>query len=257
MIGFYKTLTLNGLRSLFNNEILILVVTHQKSYRQIDRICSVIKEKFSSSYEYAGNVVSHIGTSSYEIDHSKERLSSYYDNVKKNNLMMSEIFSPDQTPMSWLEDDINHIWDPGIKLESLHGKEMFAGIIRIIHQGSAIHAHQDLVGWSNPKAKNAQDIQGQFGVNYFLQVPKEGGRLLLWNMHLDKKEFHAQSEGDFCIPISKLPPPDFIVKPENGMLILLNSTKLHAIETSIDGDRIASSCFIAYRGEDQPLTYWT
>lgn len=257
MIKSTDTLTYEALKSLFNNEIMALLVNDYLHYPHINELCKTIKQQDTSSYAYEHNIVSHIGNSSYEIDNDKERSEYYYKNVDKNYAIQKEIFAPFPIPLEYIQKDINKIWEPGLELENLHGKKMFAGMIRIIHKGSAIHAHQDLVGWSNPDAIGIEDIMGQYGLNYFLQTPEEGGELLLWNKHLTQAEFYNKSKGNFCIPINELPKPDIKIKPRSGLLVILNARNLHAIETSIDNDRIAYSCFIAYRDFNKPLTYWT
>jgi hypothetical protein len=257
MIKYDDYLSLAGLQSLFNHEVLAYVVKNYYHYENISHLCNAFSSNLSSSYEYDENKVSHIGKSSYEIDNREEDMEAYYSQVDKHYQMMQQLFYPDQTPIEKVNEDLSHIWSPGINLEQLHDKKMFAGVIRVIHKGSAIHAHQDLVSWSNPKAKTIHDIQGQFGMNYFMQVPQNGGKLLMWNISYDKPTFDKKAEGLFCIPIHHLPPPDIMIKPEAGMLVFLNTHYLHAIEKSIDSDRIASSCFIAYRGKSKALTYWT
>lgn len=257
MIKYSDVLSLNDLMSLFNREILVYAVKNYHRYDNLEAICDYFLNQKTSSYEYEKNIVSHIGNSSYEIDNDPESSERYYNHVEENYRIMQQVFSPAMTPIDYIHQHFNQIWQPGFRIENFHHKKMFAGLVRVIHQGSAIHAHQDLVAWSNPKAVGIEDIKCQFGMNYFLKVPKEGGRLFLWNKHINQEEFYQRARGNFCIPISELPPPDISIKPEVGMLILLNSQHLHAIEASVDASRIASSCFIAYRGEDKPLTYWT
>lgn len=257
MIEYTNKLDFETLNALFNKEILVLVVENYKLYKNISKIRDSINEQHLSSYEFENNIVNHLGTSSYEIDERIESAELYYNNVHNNYQIMDKIFFPYKTPIQYFQDDVATIWKPGLKLANFHGKKMFAGLIRIIHKGSAIHAHQDLVSWSNQKAKDIEDIKWQFGVNLFLQVPEEGGHLLLWNQHLNFNDFYKKSMGDFCIPIDNLPNPDIKIKPKEGMLVLLNSHYLHAIEKSIDKNRIASSFFLAYRAHDKPLTYWT
>lgn len=257
MVEYLDKLTRESLLALFNNEILVLAVYNYINYDNLLDVCQKVQGQSSSSYAYEDNVVSHIGTSSYEIDNDSTRLDNYYKSVEENNLKMKNLFSPALPPVDFFQQDLARIWFPGMKLENLHGEKMFAGIIRTIYRGSAIHAHQDLVSWSNPHAKGTADIIGQFGMNYFLQAPDQGGELLIWNKHLSREEFYEKSKGDFCIHVSQLPPPDLKVKPKVGMLTLLNAHNLHAVEPSLDNDRIAASCFVAYRGENKPLSYWT
>jgi Rps23 Pro-64 3,4-dihydroxylase Tpa1-like proline 4-hydroxylase len=51
--------------------------------------------------------------------------------------------------------------------------------------------------------------------------------------------------------------PDIVVKPKAGQLIIFNSRKMHSVNPGQDIPRLSLSCFIAYRGTHQPLTYWS
>ena len=54
-----------------------------------------------------------------------------------------------------------------------------------------------------------------------------------------------------------LPPPDAVVAPRVGDLILFNSNRIHAVRACRGGPRVTVSCFIGYRGEGRPLGYWS
>lgn len=256
----YETdeLNLDLIKKLINRDILVACIHNYKHYPNLDIINNILEDtKEDSSYTFQNNVVSHIGLSSYEIDMDKERFKKYYNGVSENDALIDSLFSPEINPVKQFIKDLNKIWPQGACLDRFHKKDMFAGIIRTIHKGSMIHAHQDLVSWSNPNADNIDSVTHQFGLNYFLKVPNEGGHLLVWDKSLEKTEFDRQAKGGFCIPIEELPPPDIKVKPRVGMLTLLNTHCLHAIERNYDADRIAMSCFLSYRTDDEPLKLWS
>ena len=265
MLEYSNHLDQKLLLKLFHNEINVLCIKNYKKYNNIQdilsRIDSTIKDNKNSSYAYTNNgienIVSHICSSSYEIDNDKVRFDNYYNNVDKNFAKSQYVFAPEITPIECFLNDLNVLWDHGATIDSFHAQAMFAGIIRVIHDHSAIHAHQDFAKWSNPRALGIDNIVGQFGMNYFIQIPEEGGELLCWNKSMQLDEFNTAAKGDFCIPIDQLPTPDLIIKPEVGMLVLLNANKLHAINMSYGSARIAMSCFLAYRGTDHKLTIWS
>lgn len=258
MIEYANKITSDNLIALFNNEIKVLSIKDYYEYSNGDEICERINNCAKISYTYEENVVSHIGNSSYEIDLNENAFEAYYRNVEKNYTTLDGIFRPKLPPHIYFNNDLKSIWAPGVTLEEMHEKKkMFAGILRIIHKGSAIHAHHDLIISSNPKALNGHEVLAQVGMNYFLQTPKEGGELLVWDQQLGADEFIKKARGDFCIPIEEMPLPDLKLKPEKGMLELVNTSNLHAINTSVDLDRIAFSYFIAYRGRYKPLTFWS
>lgn len=245
------------LMSLFSGDILFLSVESFKHYPDFDSIIKRVAGYEMSSYSYDGSTVSHLGVSSYEIDENPSQLEKYYDTAEENIQRLREVFWPELDPILLFKNMLVSIWEPGVNYIDLHGKKTFAGIIRSIHKGSRIHAHQDLLAWSNPFAKNAHDLQGQFGMNFFIQVPKRGGHLMMWKESLGKEEFYEASKGDFCIHLDNMRKPDIYFQPKQGMLTLLNSRYLHAIEAPEDQDRIAVSCFLGYLGKDKPLLIWS
>lgn len=257
MIEYTESVNYNSLMRLFNQEVLVLCVKDFIHYPKMDVILQQAYSSIAGSYFYEHNKVSHIGNSSYDIDNYPDKFGQYYAAVEKNFLLMQSLFSPSPTPLDYFKKATNQAWSHGVEVASIHQKKMFAGIIRIIHQGSAIHAHQDRLKTSNPNAQGLDIIQGQFGMNYYMRVPKQGGALYLWDKILSEEEFNKQSEGDFCIPIHKLPPADVVLQPEEGMLSLINANRLHAISTSVTSDRVGLSCFLAYRGQDKPLSIWS
>ncbi len=90
-----------------------------------------------------------------------------------------------------------------------------------------------------------------------MQVPNKGGELELWDFGIKtKKEYLKLAEGSYGIKKSKLPKPKLIIKPKIGEIILFNPQNLHCIAKS-SNKRITASCFIGYRGNKYPLTYWS
>jgi hypothetical protein len=257
LVSLNKALTKSALLSLFSGKTLAITVDSFKSYQNFNEINQEILQCKTSSYTYDGSVVSHVGVSSYGIDDDPKQFEKYYQNVDTSIAQLQSIFKPSLDPIKIFKAALESIWDHGVAYINLHDKKTFSGIIRIIHGGSMIHAHQDFLSWSNPGAKNTDLIIAQCGMNYFTQVPNEGGCLIMWKKSLSREEFFKASKGDFCIHLDNMPNPDISIKPKQGMLALINANYLHAIQMPIDKDRIAVSCFVGYQGDKQPLLLWS
>ena len=79
----------------------------------------------------------------------------------------------------------------------------------------------------------------------------------MWHRSMSTEEFDEKRKGQYGIEIDDLPPPDVVVKPGRGDLLIFDSRKIHAVASPRDQARVAVSFFIGYRGDDQPLTYWS
>lgn len=88
-------------------------------------------------------------------------------------------------------------------------------------------------------------------------MPNTGGDLLLWHKKLSPTEFDSMRSDSYGICPDMLGTPDIVVKPKVGQLIIFNSRKMHSVCPGVDTSRISISCFIGYRGQHQPLTYWS
>jgi predicted 2-oxoglutarate/Fe(II)-dependent dioxygenase YbiX len=56
---------------------------------------------------------------------------------------------------------------------------------------------------------------------------------------------------------AKLPPPDLILHPRTGDLIIFDATRVHAVTKQQVGTRITCSAFIGYRGKEVPLVVYS
>jgi hypothetical protein len=79
----------------------------------------------------------------------------------------------------------------------------------------------------------------------------------MWHKNMSLSEFDEKRNGDYGININSLPPPDVVLKPNVGDLLIFDAHKIHAVASPKDQSRLALSFFIAYRGANEPLTYWS
>jgi hypothetical protein len=138
----------------------------------------------------------------------------------------------------------------GARIARFDGKTMFVGIGRIT-KSEAVKL-QDQPHFDSVPAKYG--IEKQFSANVFLTVPSEGGELEIWNHRpLTLEEIdNVDPNSDMRTIMGD----SFLIKPEQGDLIIINPRRPHAVRTYSKGTRISTTCFIGYRS-GKPLVLWS
>ena len=166
------------------------------------------------------------------------------------------LFYPHMSPMDHIRLLLEEYWPGGVALQKFHGKKCFGGILRVFEPGGAeFHAHYDRLE-EETDAPEAKDIQQQFGMNIYLQVPDKGGDLQMWlrEATLEERKHVRQSEG---IPHGSVEPPYHTIHPEAGDMIMMSTRLLHAVTPGVETARISIGSFIGCYGEERPLTIWS
>ncbi|MBP9841899.1 MAG: 2OG-Fe(II) oxygenase [Simkaniaceae bacterium] len=208
-------------------------------------------------YEYAEGSVGRIGFSFSEAG-TPETRKRYYEEALPSIEAIRKACGDLGSPIDKFRLTLQDVWSYGANLEMLdEGKKMFVGLCRMIEADKNILPHQDMIRWYDKASPRSQEIISQLTMNIYLQIPKMGGELELWDWGFrDKEEYEKHAEGSYGIDKAKLDPPALIIQPKIGDLVLFNPEKLHCITTG-SGQRFSVSCFIGYRGDKKPLTYWS
>lgn len=197
-----------------------------------------------------------IGTAIFDYAENPEEVHKYYDNVESTKSLLDSIFD-NWNPILKLQKILDKTWKAGCYNESLHDKDMYAGLIRILDKGSYALPHQDMTMWDMPNCEKAQTIKHQFAVNIYIQTPQKGGELVVYDHSIrSRSEYQSRKiDGTYGIDTSFISRKNKItMKPRKGDLIISNSQMLHEVlENTSRLPRITTSCFINYRGKNQPL----
>lgn len=250
-----SSLQLSDVTALLRHQIFALRVPNYTS----PDICSSLSEKLLRGrvQEYSNAPgIGRVGIAYYEVMNSEER-QNYYRDALPNMQSLRELCHPYLSPIDKFRLELQDLWSKGAHLQNLGYGNMFAGLSRAIEADKDILPHEDVLRRDYNSGKEGRNILAQVAMNVYLQLPKIGGELELWNRSCSDEEFD-RLRGDFYgIQRAKLPAANLSIKPLIGELVLFHSTRLHAVKPVKGDSRVSISCFFAYRGDHRPLTIWS
>ncbi len=201
--------------------------------------------------------IGRIGMAFYEAENKPELLETYFSQARSHVDDLRHRCLPYASPIDKFRCEIDEAWPAGAHLESLYGKKMYVGLSRVVEPGVYFLAHHDILEKDAPDSYRARSLKAQFACNVYIDMPDEGGELEVWEKEIDPAGFDEMRGSSYGISPELLGRPALRLKPEIGELILFNSKKMHAVAPSINGHRLSVSCFVGYRGDHEPLTFWS
>lgn len=249
-------LTLALLESLVSGEALIIRIADFIRPETCRLIASGLQRAGYTDYLNAPTV-GRIGMSFFETGEKKEIIDHYFRTAIPNIEILREACEPYQCPVDVFRCVVDEIWPKGANLQELSGRKMFVGLSRNMRPGAPLLAHHDMFARLAPHDPEANDLVMQMAVNVYVDVPEQGGELLMWREEISDAEFLRRRGSRYGMEIEPLGVPDIVVKPRVGDLIIFNARKLHAVASGSGSDRLTVSSFLGYRGHGRPLTFWS
>jgi len=226
-------------------------------------LCDQFSERIAH-YQHVGHYplqpdVKKIGKAIYDAAADPPALEDYYATAHDALVQMRNFFHPYLSPMDKIRLVLQEVWPAGSMIESLHGKLMFCGLVRMYLTGSEARPHQDMTHWDIPDSPAAKTLVTQIAANIYLAPGDDGGNLELWSYGItDRDEYdRARTPSDYGLDRKKLLMSVAEIKPLKGELILFDARKIHAVSRINVGVRITVSCFIGYRSPAAPLTVYS
>lgn len=194
----------------------------------------------------------------YEGHSDPEKRKRYYDRALQSIYEFRQISWPYLNPLDHLRLILADIWSAGAVRENIHGRPIALGLAQFFKEGARAWPHQDFLRMDEPDNPRAQTLITQVSALVYTRPADSGGQLELWAEHYAHEEFQERRGTErYGLDYEKIPPPSVVISPRLGELVLMDSTKVHAVTTVDAGLRIATFCFIGFRGISEPLTYWS
>lgn len=251
-----KNLSQENLIALAHNDILAIII---KAYYNQGRAKEIAARIAKQKIEYYKNAegIGRIGMAYYETINRPELLEDYYQHAKARIEKLRSLCEPYLSPIDKLRLDLQEVWCHGANIENLEDRKMFVGLCRFLEKEHDIMPHQDILERDVPRVlqDRARELQAQFAANVYLETHQGEGDLEVWDEEPSFAEFKEKCL-NYGIPREEIGAAAITIQPEVGDLVIFNCRKLHAVTLSTK-PRISLSCFIGYRGEHHPLTYWS
>ncbi|MET8524742.1 2OG-Fe(II) oxygenase [Micromonospora sp. NPDC005172] len=180
----------------------------------------------------------------------------YHDGAIESVRDVRAMFHPYLAPVDQLRLDLEELWPAGANLMRLHGRPCFVGAFRVFNPDTSEFApHNDAID-QETDAPEIEGIVNQLVANIYLQVPKRGGTLQLWTREPTAVEVEILRESA-GLNRDLVGPPDVEISPASGDMVLFSSRMLHAVTVAEGDHRVGAAAFIASKGLNHPLTYWS
>lgn len=253
-----ETLTAEDFIALFDGQILAIRIPDFCTQEACSLISSRLIHHSERGYYPHVPSISRVMMAFYEGHSDAEKREQYYKQAIKSTLEFRRISWPYLSPIDHIHLTIEDMWPLGAVRENIEGSRMAFGLAQLFAPGACALPHQDFLRLDQPSNPRAQSLIAQIGAFVYLQPALEGGELELWHEHYDPVAFEEYKNKDtYGLDYLKLPSPALTITPLIGDLVIASSKKVHAVRMVKKGTRIAASCFIGFRGIQEPLTYWS
>jgi len=203
-------------------------------------------------------LIGRMGQAFFECTASVEDETRYWEHALEWVRELRACCGPGLSPMDKFRLELDEIWPCGATIQTLAGRKMFAGLVRLFGNDAYAEPHQDHLEWDAKACNDTIKLKRQFYANIYLELPEHGGELCIWNRSLSMTEYSSlQIKNSYGLGDVSLTGDSLCIKPYVGDLILFNSRNIHAVLPSHGGKRITWSVFLGYRGLHEPLTIWS
>lgn len=268
LVRISESLKLTDLLDLLHGKYLALRIPNYYPQKQAEQISQeLIKQKTLERYNRAPDVgVQRTAITFFETSCCVEMLQRYYERAQVSLQTLRQACFPNLSPLDKLKLELQEIWVFGAHIENIHDQTMLAGIGRVFEDDFELPPHQDIfardiLDAGVPPVRPFENLTSQLSANIYLQIPKSGGELEVWETKPSTFEQEEIRDREYTyegiIDRNILPSSTLKIKPEKGELILFDSGRIHAVRPCQGGPRVSMSMFIGYRTTQKPLTYWS
>lgn len=168
---------------------------------------------------------------------------------------------PLASPIDRLRCELDELWPGGARLLRYESRALVFGMVRVWRNGAEARPHLDVLQKSAPDVPEAHKFTDQIGVNLYLRVPRgedDEGALELWDLGIDDSALIGDGLwGTYGYQREGLPEPTVVVRPQVGDLVMLRTTRVHAVRPTSSGQRVSLSGFVGHSSRSDPLMLWS
>jgi len=195
--------------------------------------------------------VTRLGISQYQ-QGLRVSKSNYFTLARQLDAEFSRIYSSSFSPVQRLINQLDGLgFDVAVMSEPGFG-HYFAGNGKLRNGSSPIHvdyAPQDSAGWAIAQAR------AQLAWNVYLDIPEQGGELLLWDKQWEPQDDEFQTDDSYFYQDEVVRGAQMLrLKVYPGEVIIINSRNFHAVAEA--EDRLAFGSFIGVF-EHNLLRFWS
>jgi hypothetical protein len=193
-----------------------------------------------------------------------ESLRAYFAQAVGSIRRLRSLFAPHLSPVDRLRLELDECWPHGAHLADADGQKLAVGILRVMHAAHLLGGVARELGACHIDDLALSDTPRHLSANVYLRVPDDGGALAIWNLRPDAKNIGnrfyrlisgaAFKEGVQEIIHEIIGPPNHVIKPEVGDLLLFDSARPHAVQGFSAGSRVTIQSFVRVHGTHEPLT---
>ncbi|WP_330330961.1 2OG-Fe(II) oxygenase [Streptomyces sp. NBC_00536] len=166
------------------------------------------------------------------------------------------MFHPYLSPVDRVRLELQELWPAGANLMRLRERACFVGAFRVFQPStSEFYPHNDAIDQESD-APEIEGVLNQLVANIYLQVPDEGGNLQLWLREPTEDETRTILDVEGLEP-ETVEEPVHTIHPEAGDLIIFSPRMLHAVTAGHGKHRVGAAAFIATKGPQEPLAFWS
>ncbi len=166
--------------------------------------------------------------------------------------------APFLSPADRLRCELDEAWPGGAKLLRFQGRPLVFGMVRVWETGAQARPHFDVIGELLTSTEEVGHLVDQLGVNVFLSTVDGEGAVEIWNRGLEDEDRRRHGvAGTYGYRRELLGEPSLVIRPQVGDLVLLRSSRLHAVAPTSTGERITLSGFVGYSSVADQLLLWS
>lgn len=175
-----------------------------------------------------------------------------------------EAFAPHLSPMDRLRLEMGEVWTEGVAIAPFRERPGFVGMARIMRPDTVFGGKAREIGVCHVDS-SAQTRQ--FSSNIYLHVPARGGELRIWNVRLDRRTdrnpiYRLIKNAAFAPAvresITEYMPEPAVIRPAAGDLVLLDTSRPHAVAGFRSGHRVSIQAFFTVgRKGARRITMWS